>query len=177
MLIPFTNNMGGNGTKLVSLLKERKVTEAMLLWEESHELKDSLKPNAPLGWTCRETPMHLVTRAGAKDLLRYLLLERGGDPFVTNFNDETPIHIACTSLTNDKQTEECRGELLKLLIGAVIQGRVSECGDDGRGNCDSYHVIPDEYDDGQQVSTREDQFASHVEDRWNLGVADKVCNE
>ena len=113
--------------------------------------------------------MHLVTRAGATDLLRYLLLERSGDPFVTNFNDETPIHVACASLTNDRQTDEHRSELLKLLLGAALQGGVS-----GRNyDCDSYQVIPDdEYDSGEQQST---QFASHMEDRWNLGVVDKVC--
>lgn len=161
--------MGGNEAKLVSLLKEKKVSESMLLWEECPELKARLKPNAPISWTCRETPMHLVTRAGATDLLRYLLLERGGDPFVTNFNDETPIHVACASLTNDRQTDEHRSELLKLLLGAALQGEVS-----GRNyDCDSYQVIPDdEYDSGEQQSTH---FASHMEDRWNLGVVDKVC--
>ena len=157
------NDMGGNGTKLVTLLKERRIPEAMALWEESPELIDTFKPNVPIGWKYRETPMHLVARAGAKKLLAYLL-EKGGNPFVTNSNDDTPIHIACTSVTNDSEAEMERRELLELLLGAVRAGAGPE------READSYHIIPDK---GEPHSSQE-QFQSHTEDRWNLGVVNKV---
>ena len=167
--------MGGNGTKLVTLLKEKRVSEAMALWEESPELKDRFKPNVPIGWKYyRETPMHLVTRAGAKDVLHYLLQE-GGDPFVTNWNGETPVHVVCTSVTHDLEADAERSELLKLLLAAIVEG--DRAGREG----DSYDVIPDSYDDGPQRSppSREPEQQllpplHHVEDRWNLGVVDKV---
>lgn len=147
--------MGGSGTKLVSLLKDRKTSEALALWEENQELKEKFKPNTPIGWKRRDTLMHLVTRAGAKDLLRHLL-QQGGDPFVTNSNDETPIHVVCTSITNDPSAQSERAELLEILLDQLPEASREE----------AYEVIPDT-DSGGSPST-------YVEDKWNLGVRDKV---
>ena len=147
--------MGGNGTKLVTLLKDMKTSEAMLLWEESQELKEKFKPNTPIGWKRRDTLMHLVTRAGAKDLLRHLL-QQGGDPFVTNSNEETPLHVACTSVTNDAPAQTERAELLELLLDKVPEASREE----------AYEVIPD--------TGNYDSPSTYVEDKWNLGVRDKV---
>lgn len=155
VLIIVSNAMGGSGAKLVSLLKDMKTSEALALWEGCQELKEKFKPNTPIGWKRRDTLMHLVTRAGAKDLLRHLL-QQGGDPFVTNANDETPIHIVCTSITNDPSAQIERAELLALLLNNIPEASREE----------AYEVIPDA---GSNGST-----STYVEDKWNLGVRDKV---
>ena len=147
--------MGGSGAKLVSSLKDMKTSEALALWEGCQELKEKFKPNTPIGWKRRDALMHLVTRAGAKDLLRHLL-QQGGDPFVTNANDETPIHIVCTSITNDSTAQTERAELLTLLLDKIPEASREE----------AYEVIPESGSDGSPIT--------YVEDKWNLGVRDKV---
>ena len=152
---PSPGDMGSNGTKLVTLLKDRKTSEAMALWEESQDLKDNFKPNTPIGWKRRDTLMHLVARAGARDLLRHLL-QHGGDPFATNSNEETPIHVACTSVSSDPAVQTERAELLELLLDHVPEASREE----------AYEVIPDTGD--------YDSASTYVDDKWNLGVRDKV---
>eukprot|EP00731_Ephydatia_muelleri_P020033 Em0012g858a len=149
--------MGGSGAKLVSSLKDMKTSEALALWEGCQELKEKFKPNTPIGWKRRDALMHLVTRAGAKDLLRHLL-QQGGDPFVTNANDETPIHIVCTSITNDSTAQTERAELLTLLLDKIPEASREE----------AYEVIPESGSDGSPIT--------YVEDKWNLGVRDKARN-
>ena len=139
----------------MSSLKDMKTSEALALWEGCQELKEKFKPNTPIGWKRRDALMHLVTRAGAKDLLRHLL-QQGGDPFVTNANDETPIHIVCTSITNDSTAQTERAELLTLLLDKIPEASREE----------AYEVIPESGSDGSPIT--------YVEDKWNLGVRDKV---
>ena len=155
--------MGGLETKLVSLLQEKKLAEALELWLDNPKLRDKIDPNAPMRWTWNkdsDTPLHCAARYGSKPLL-WLLLNKGGDPFVRNAKGETPMHIVCTSSKLDSITNAVQADLLEVLLTKIpeVTGEIT------------YDIISDkEHEDVHLAPT----YRYTCEDELNLGIIDKV---
>ena len=144
-------------SKLVSLLEEKKHKEALELWFDNPALQDSIDPNAHIGNDYGGTPLHCAAKNRSKPLL-WLLLNKGGDPFVRNAKGETPIHVVCTSSKHDSITNAIQADLLEVLLTKIPE----VTGDD------TYDIV--------SVDGQTDSAKKGCEDNLNLGVVDKVLN-
>eukprot|EP00731_Ephydatia_muelleri_P020036 Em0012g861a len=147
--------MGGSlESKLVSLLQEKKLKEALELWIDNPELQKTINPNACIKSLNGDTPLHCAARYGSKPIL-WLLLSKGGDPFVRNAKGETPMHIVCTSSKHDSITNAVQSDLLEVLLT-----KIPEVTGDA-----TYDIL----------SCEEGDLDAKVEyeDNLNLGVVDK----
>eukprot|EP00731_Ephydatia_muelleri_P020035 Em0012g860a len=159
--------MGGLETKLVSLLQDRKLAEALELWLDNPKLREQIDPNGPMKWTGNkdgDTPLHCAARYGSKPIL-WLLLSKGGDPFVRNAKGETPMHIVCTSSKHDSASDAVQADLLEVLLSKIPEVTGEK----------TYEIISDmeqENDGDRLVST----FKYTCEDELNLGIVDKARN-
>ena len=142
-------------SKLVSLLQEKKLKEALELWIDNPELQKTINPNACIKFLNGDTPLHCAARYGSKPIL-WLLLSKGGDPFVRNTKGETPMHIVCTSSKHDSITNAVQSDLLEVLLTKIpeVTGEAT------------YDIL----------SCEEGDLDAKVEyeDNLNLGVVDKV---
>ena len=142
-------------SKLVSLLQEKKLKEALELWIDNPELQKTINPNACIKSLNGDTPLHCAARYGSKPIL-WLLLSKGGDPFVRNAKGETPMHIVCTSSKHDSITNAVQSDLLEVLLTKIpeVTGEAT------------YDIL----------SCEEGDLDAKVayEDNLNLGVVDKV---
>ena len=132
--------MGGVETKLVGLLQDKKLGEALELWLDNPKLRERIDPNAPMKWSWNQdadTPLHYAARYGSKPLL-WLLLSKGGDPFVRNAKGETPMHIVCTSSKHDSKTDAVQADMLEVLLTKIPE----VTGDD------TYDIISDKEHEG-----------------------------
>ena len=148
--------MGNLESKLVTLLQEKRLKEALEFWIDHPELQAKVDPNSPMKYRWnhenQDTPLHCVARNGSKPLL-WLLLNKGGDPFVRNAKGETPMHIVCTSSKHDSKTNAVRADLLEVLLTKIPEVTVET----------TYEII-----------SMEEAPISCIEDKLNLGVVDKV---
>ena len=49
-------------------------------------------------------------------------MEKGGNPFLKNADDQTPLHLVCRSARNSSRTSKRRGALLETLLSKVCPG-------------------------------------------------------
>ena len=145
-------------SKLISLLQEKKLNEALELWVDNPELQNRINPNARIRALNGDTPLHCAARYGSKPIL-WLLLSKGGDPFVRNAKGETPMHIVCTSAKHDSITNDIQGDLLEVLLTKIpeVTGEAT------------YDIVCNEEEKKGDLRAR-----AECEDTLNLGVVDKV---
>ena len=158
--------MGGLETKLVSLLQDRKLAEALELWLDNPKLREQIDPNAPMKWTGNkygDTPLHCAARYGSKPIL-WLLLSKGGDPFVRNAKGETPMHIVCTSAKHDSATDAVQADLLEVLLSKIPEVT-------GENTYEIISNVEKEDDGGDRIASTPKYTC---EDELNLGIVDKV---
>ena len=151
--------MGSLESKLVTLLQQGRQKEALEFWIDHPELQEKINPNSRVKehrWhqqDRQDTALHIAARYGSKPLL-WLLLSKGGDPFVRNAKGETPMHIVCTLSKHDSKTD------------AVQAGGIAD--EDSRRDWGRYV---------QNLNCRRGECAtpmSNCDDKLNLGIADTV---
>ena len=134
--------MGGIESKFNTLLEQGKETEAIEMWDSKLDLLHRYNPNAPIrGWSISgDTPLHCATRSGLQIVVSRLM-EQGGNPFLKNHKDQTPLHLVCTSARNSSRTSKKRAAILEVLLSKVAPPASSpvETGD----GSDSYLNVTD----------------------------------
>ena len=154
--------MGSLESKLVTLLQQGRQKEALEFWIDHPGLQEKINPNSRVKehrWhqqDRQDTALHIAARYGSKPLL-WLLLSKGGDPFVRNAKGETPMHIVCTSSKHDSKTDAVQADMLEVLLTKIpeVTGE------------DTYEILTAEGESGATPM-------SNCDDKLNLGIADKV---
>ena len=111
--------MGGLESRFNTLLVEGRAEEAMTMWEENFELQTRHQPNSQIKASqYRDTPLHCAVRFEMKDMLQEFLT-RGGNPFVMNGNEETPLHIVCRAAKISSRKSKKRAEFLRMMLDRI----------------------------------------------------------
>lgn len=92
------------------------------MWDSNVQLLHQYNPNVAIRWNNQgDTPLHLAARLEMQSIM-VRLIEKGGDPFLKNANDQTPLHLVCRSARNSSRTSKWRGTLLEILLSKVSPG-------------------------------------------------------
>ena len=184
--LPFLK-MGGLESRFTALLVEgsEKGEEALEMWKSNADLQANFKPNAPIKSSpVRDTPLHCAARFEMRELLSKFL-EIGGDPFVRNSNDETPLHTVCSSAKFSSRRSKRKAGLLQLLLEKIpeISGEDTyniirsasslENGDKGSSILSSWALSSFKSANGV-ASERKSRKNNSGGNEFNLGVQDKV---
>lgn len=111
--------MGGIESKFNALLEQGKQTEAVEMWDANVELLHQYNPNAAIRWNDHgDTPLHCAARHEMQSVVMRLM-ERGGSPFVKNSDEQTALHLVCTSARHSSRTSKRRAALLEVLLAKV----------------------------------------------------------
>ncbi|KAL5489407.1 hypothetical protein EMCRGX_G018496 [Ephydatia muelleri] len=114
--------MGGIESKFNALLAQGNEMEAVDMWDSNVQLLHQYNPNVAIRWNNQgDTPLHLAARLEMQSIM-VRLIEKGGDPFLKNANDQTPLHLVCRSARNSSRTSKWRGTLLEILLSKVSPG-------------------------------------------------------
>lgn len=112
------------GSSKASLPGEEEILRKMHSSESdvAADLSGFFKPNKRMPQSpVKDTPLIYAVRYEHKLFLNECL-QRGGDPFVTNGEEETAFHVACTSHRASQRTDKKRKELLQLLLDQPLRG-------------------------------------------------------
>ena len=112
------------------------------MWDSKLNLLHRYNPNAPIrGWsTSGDTPLHCAARSGMQIVVSRLM-EQGGNPFLKNQKDQTPLHLVCTSARNSSRTSKKRAAILEMLLSKVAPPASSPV--ETRDGSDSYLNVTD----------------------------------
>ena len=133
--------------------------------ELAADLSERFKPNKRMPQSpVRDTPLVYAVRYEHKLFLNECL-QRGGDPFVTNGEDETAFHVACSSQLASQRADKKRKELLQLLLDQPLRGASAAEGGE-------YNVVGQlEASGGKKEFVLNGSWKFHP----SVGVRDKVC--
>ena len=114
--------MGGIESKFNGLLTQGQEMEAVEMWDSNVQLLHQYDPNAFLRWNKHgDTPLHCAARFEMHSIMTRLM-QKGGNPFLKNSDDQTPLHLVCRSARNSSRTSKRRSVLLELLLSKVTHG-------------------------------------------------------
>ena len=105
--------MGNANIKFRNALVRGDSRQALEIWQSERKLRQKLDVNTTYGKKYNNnTPVHLCCRYSMLEMLA-LLLERGGDPNLSNDDGETCLHLLCSSRDNESRRLECLTLLLR----------------------------------------------------------------
>lgn len=109
--------------------------------ELAADLSECFNPNKRMPQSpVRDTPLIYAVRHEHKLFLNECL-QRGGNPFVTNGENDTAFHVACSSHRASQRADKKRKELLQLLFDQPLRG--ASAAKDGEYGVVGQVVAPD----------------------------------